>query len=203
MKKVTLIFALFWSIIIFSQCNISGDASINVLDTATYTIENDNAQCLDCHLWATIGGNSKIEGEYRKNTVKIKPIYGGRTVLSLTMLTPQGVSQCSKNIDIIDGNGVAAPQQTSSNCDIVVNAFKEVKYSEGVISLFPNETQNEYKYSWTAVYMNGEQRMSNEKVPQFNYTKDNSISTIKVKITSNKCIKDLSKTYNPSFWKMF
>lgn len=205
MKKVFFILSLVASVMVFAQCNILGKSTINIADTETYTVENDNAQCPDCHLWVTIGGNTKIEGDFRKNKVTIQPIAGGRTVLSLSMLTSQGISQCSKNIDVIDRNITEsrANVQNQTDCDITISGFKEVKYADGVVSFFPNEMQNNYKYTWTVVYGDGTQKTSNEKVPQFEYNREIGISTVRVKMMSSKCIKDLSKTYDVGFWKFF
>ena len=92
---------------------------------------------------------------------------------------------------------------TLIDCDITVNSFRDVKYAEGIVTFFPSEIQNNYGYTWTVIYATGEQKTSTEKIPQFPYTKENSITTVKVKILSNKCMKDLSKTYDSTFWKFF
>ncbi len=189
----------------FSQCVIKGNASMKVNETQTYTVENDIAQCNDCHLWTNIGGNTSLEGDVKGKTIKLKANSGGRTVLSLAMLSPQGMVQCSKNIDVSDSSPVPAetPKIVSNpNCDIDFNDYKEVKYSDGVVSFLSN-IDNNFKYEWTAIYMNGEQKTSNEKVPQFNYTKENGIATLKVKIVSSKCMKNFSKAYEAAFWKVF
>lgn len=113
--------------------------------------------------------------------------------------------QCSKNIDIMDGN-VAAPftqEPTKSKCDIEVSNYKEVKVSERIVSFFPNVTNDAYKYSWTATYSNGETMSSTEKVPQFPYSKENGLTRVNVKVTSSKCMRDFSKTYDANFWKFF
>ena len=208
MKKILLLAGLTFAFSMEAQCNISGNSSVKVNEISTYTLDNDNAQCSDCHLWVTVGGNSQIDGEFRKNSVKIKPNSGGRTVLSLSVLTSQGLSQCSKNIDIIDGTTSSVSNlqnsiQTAQDCDIALESFKEVKYADGVVTFFPSNTNNDYKYSWTAVYADGKQAESSEKIPQFPYTKEGSITTVKVKIVSAKCIKSLSKSYDSTYWKFF
>ncbi|MDR2205090.1 MAG: hypothetical protein LBE36_02875 [Flavobacteriaceae bacterium] len=210
MKKIILSVTLLVATQMYSQCNIVGKNAISVSDTETYTIESDNAQCPDCHLWTMIGGNARIDGEFRKNSVKITPTGGGRVVLSLSVLSSQGFSQCNKNIDIIGGGNVANNSgystnygNTSVDCDVSVTDFKEVKYSDGIISYFPVPAGNDFKYNWTAIYFNGEQRESSEKIPQFPYTKENGIRILKVKITSSKCMKSMSKNYEPMFWVNF
>ena len=207
MKKIISFVTVFSMVTItMAQCVISGKSTINSDEAATYTIESDNAQCTDCHLWVTVGGNSQIEGDFRKNTVKLKPLSGGRTVLSLSVLSSQGFSQCTKNIDIVDRNSssqITGNQPQNVDCDINVSSFKEVKYAEGIVSYFPSNTENSYKYTWTAIYANGEQKTSTEKIPQFPYTKESSITTVKLKIVSSQCMKDLSKSYDSSYWKFF
>lgn len=71
------------------------------------------------------------------------------------------------------------------------------------MSYFPDTTNNEIKYIWTAIYENGDQKESKEKVPQFSYTKENGIQVLKLEAISNKCIKKYSKTYDTTFWKFF
>ena len=121
MKKFLFLLSFLSFTNAFSQCNIKGNATIKVLETETYTVENDIAQCKDCHLWVNIGGNSELQGDVKQNAVKLKGTSGGRTVLSLVMLSPQGVVQCSKNIDVVDGAIIDTNKtavSTSSNCDI-------------------------------------------------------------------------------------
>ena len=203
MKKFIIAATVMLSSAAFAQCNINGKSTIKVNETETYVLENDDAQCTDCHLWVAIGGNSELEGDTKKGSVKLKSTSGGRTVISLSVLTPKGLSQCSKNIDIITDNTTILNTQKNIDCDININGFKEVKYSEGIVTFFPSSTQNEYKYNWTAIYKNGEQKTSLEKIPQFNYSKQNGIITMKVRIVSSKCMKDMSKTYDDTYWKFF
>lgn len=209
MKKLVLVATFFISIFAFSQCTITGKSAIKVLEEETYSVDKEMAQCKDCHLWVSVGGNATISGDNRQNAVKIKANSGGRQVLSASILTPQGLLQCSKNIDILDTSEVGIAKNNVStndipklpNCDVQVNNFKEVKYAENIVSFFPNVTDGDYKYQWTVNYANGDQMISTEKVPQFPYTKENGISTVKVKVTSTKCIKEFTKTYELSFWK--
>ncbi len=205
MKKTITLFALLIAAFSMAQCIIIGKTSISIEENPMYSIENDNAQCTDCHLWVTVGGNSQLDGDFRKNTIKLKPTAGGRTVLSLSILTPQGLSQCSKNIDITDktSNISTSSNQQKVDCDISVNSFREVKYAEGIVSFFPSNTQNNYGYTWTVIYANGEQKTSTEKIPQFPYTKEGSITTVKLKVLSTQCMKDLAKTYDNTYWKFF
>ncbi|MBW8359828.1 MAG: hypothetical protein K0M63_08535 [Weeksellaceae bacterium] len=212
--KNTLIFgSLFLSVFAFSQCSINGKSSIRVLDEEVYSIAGDLAQCKDCHLWVNIGGNAYTVGDNRQNTVKIKATSGGREVISLAVLSPQGLVQCSKNIDILDSaqTSAAAPETSEMapaaniavKCDIEVKGYKEVKYAEGTVSFFPDITKNDYKYEWNTSYATGETMQSTEKVPQFPYTKEKSITKVRLKIVSQKCVREYTKTYDASYWKFF
>ena len=212
MKKLMTFAAFFAGVLAFAQCSISGKSSLKVLDEETYSVSADLAQCKDCHLWVGVGGNISVIGDNKQNNVKIKANTGGRQVISLSVLTPQGFMQCSKNIDIVDGNGTlpvaastAAVEETPKNsgCDIEVNNYKEVKYADQIVSFFPNVTNDNYRYSWTATLASGEVLTSTEKVPQFPFTKENGITKVRVKIHTSRCMKEFSKTYDSNYWRFF
>ena len=206
MKKLILLMTLMIYSSSFSQCVIKGNPTMKVSDAETYTVENDIAQCKDCHLWVNIGGNTELQGDVKQNTVKLKGTSGGRTVLSLVMLSPQGVVQCSKNIDVLDGAMIDTNKtavSTSSNCDIDFTDYKEAKTSDGIVAFLPDGKENNYKYDWTVTYENGDQKTSKEKTPQFSFAKDNGIKTATVKITSARCIRNFTKTYEANFWKFY
>lgn len=204
--------------LMIAQCTITGNTAMNAGDESAYTVTGDAAQCADCHLWVTVGSNATISGDNRQQTVKLKAVAGGRQVLSAAVLTPHGLVQCSKNIDITERKlqaGVteavpemtehAAPaaQTTKVDCDIEVNNYKEVKYAEGIVTFFPNVNQSSYAYEWTAVYANGETMKSTEKVPQFPYTKEKSITVVKLRVVSSACMREFTKTYDSSYWRWF
>ncbi len=220
MKKVLLLGGVLLFNFTFSQCNILGKSTINPNQTETYSVEVDNAQCNDCHLWSTIGSNLEIDGEFRKNNVKIKSINSGKAVLSLSLLTSQGLIICNKNLTIgangqseqiqnienqktVSDNISSNSTSTNPDCNINITNYKEVKFAEGIVSYFPDTTNNDIKYIWTAIYQNGDQKESREKVPQFTYSKENGIQTLKLEAISNKCIKKYSKNYDITFWKFF
>ena len=207
MKKIITIGCILVAFSVSAQCNITGKSSITVLSEETYSIGSEAAQCKECHLWVTVGGNTTILGDSRQNAVKIKANSWGREVISLSVLTSQGLMQCSKNIDVVDSNGaipvVAEAPKTTKNCDIDVDNYKEVKYADNIVSFFPNVTNDGFKYSWTVTYFNGETMSSTEKVPQFPFKKENGINKVTVKINSSKCLKEFSKTYDGNYWKFF
>lgn len=205
MIKTLTFISLSFSFMLSAQCNIVGKSSITKNEIATYTIENDIAQCPDCHLWIAVGNNAQLESDFKKNSVKIKPLSSGRTVLSLSILSDHGLVQCSKNIDIL-ADGLIDREQTQSekiNCDITTNNFKEVKYDVGMVTFFPNDSQKEYKYTWKVNYSNGEIKESNEKIPKFPYSEEKPITKVSVKVVSLNCMKEFSKTYDKYYWKFF
>lgn len=203
MKKLIAAAVLFYATAAYGQCVITGKSSIGIAETETYSLQNDNAQCKDCHLWVTVGGNSTLQTDNKLNTVTLKGTSGGRTILSATILTPAGIEQCSKTIDVAPSNSTTPAAKENPNCDIDVNDFKEVKYADGIVSFFPSQTSKEYKYNWTVTYFNGDQKSSSEKVPQFPYSKANSIQKVSLKITDVKCIRTFSKTYENNYWTYF
>ena len=217
MKKFLSI--LFLGILLpgFGQCTIDGVTSATVGEEVTLTVSGAEAQCKECHLWVAVGNTAVISGDARLKTVKIASIKPGRQVISLAMLTPQGLAQCSKNIDVLEQTaGVAnssAPLSTTNvpppappvakPCDINVNNYKEVKYEAGVVSFFPLDTQGDWKYKWTVTYNDGETSKSYEKVPQFNYSAAKPINTVKLQVVSQKCMKEFTKRYDSNFWLYF
>lgn len=209
MKKIILFVGLICSVAISAQCNISGKSSINVLAEETYTIATETAQCKDCHQWVNIGGNTTIIGDKKQNSFKVKANTAGREVISLSVLTPSGLLQCSKTIDIVDTNStkplVAEATEVGKPkiCDIEVTNYKEVKYNEQTVSFFPDVMNDAQKYSWVANYENGDTKKSTDKVALFPYSKENGITKLVLKVNSSKCLKEYSKNYDANYWRLF
>lgn len=71
-------------------------------------------------------------------------------MLSLSVLTAQGLAQCSKNIDISEsssGNVIATkPTKDKFDCDINLDSFKEVKVNDSLVTLLPSSTNKDYRY---------------------------------------------------------
>ncbi len=207
MKRISFASCLLLGFLAYSQCTITGKNTLATGSTEVFGIENDNAQCTDCHLWTTDSKNIQIESDFRKNTISVKSLSEGKSVLSLSVLTSQGLVQCSKNIEVVSNSAnnivTGNTPQKETDCDINIYDYKETKYSEGIVGVFPIPSTSTYQYTWTAVYRNGDEKKSTEKVPQFPYSKENGITTIKLQAVSSKCIKNSSKTYEANFWKYF
>ena len=210
MKKFTFLSFLFFGILLNAQCTISGKSSIILNTEESYSVANETAQCKDCHLWVGVGTNASISGDNRQSIVKVKGNSVGRQVISVAILTQQGLMQCSKNIDIIE-NKIAAENSVTTtlepiqkpDCNIKISDFKEVKYADNIVTFFPIGDDHQFRYIWTAIYMDGKEITSKEKVPQFPFTKTVGIKTVKLQMISDKCLKSLSKTYDNNYWEFF
>jgi len=213
-KQLLILLGIFISGASFSQCTIAGRSILKVQDEETYSIPPEMGQCRDCHLWTNYGKNATILGDNKLNSIKLKANEVGRQLVSISALTSQGMVQCSKTIEILDGknyddaiNGTSADVKqninASKNCDIEVTDFKQGKFGDGIVNFFPNVSNNEYKYAWSVTYSDGSIMKSTDKTPQFPYTKEKGISVVKLQIFSKNCIKDLSRSYEPIFWEHF
>lgn len=213
-KQLLILLSVFISGVSFSQCTIAGKSVLKVQDEETYSISSEIAQCKDCHLWSNYGKSASILGDNKLNSIKLKANEEGRQLISISALTSQGMVQCSKTVEILNGknydnaiNGTSADiKQTSNiskNCDIQVTDFKQGKFGDGIVNFFPNVSNNEYRYAWTVNYSDGSIMKSEDKIPQFPFTKEKGISVVKLQIFSKNCIKDLSRSYEPIFWEHF
>ncbi|UOE41673.1 hypothetical protein MTP09_03265 [Chryseobacterium suipulveris] len=213
MKKILTVFSAMLFTSAFSQCVINGNSEIRMGTTSNYTIQNNQSQCGNCHLWENKGSVASLNGDVRKSSIRVRGNTPGTMTLQHTALTLQGVTECSKTINIVDGTGIrvnsnasstgVSNSNASSNCDIVFDNYVEVKNSDGLVSFRPEVQNSRYKYEWTATYANGEQKTSTADIPNFSYTGDNGISSVAVKITSPSCIKNFNKKYNSTYWKTF
>ncbi len=220
MKK--LFTALFLCIILpaFAQCTIEGKSSAAVGEEITLTATGAEAQCAECHLWVAVGNAAAVKGDSRLKTVKVASAVPGRQVISLAVLTPQGLAQCSKNIDFTAATsavpvtapevstvpavaGESVPPPASPVCDIPATNFKEVKYDAGTVSLFPDSDGGTFRYNWTATYNDGTTFSSQEKVPRIPFSKGKPITVVKLQMVSQKCMKEFTKRYDANFWYYF
>ena len=119
----------------------------------------------------------------------------------MDMLSPRGKVQCSKVIDVVPKP--SAEIYNSPACDIGLDSFKEVKISDEVVSFVPAKTERSLKYEWTAVYDNGNEIKSAEHTPQFSYSKENGIKTLMLRVTSSKCMRTFTKTYDANYWRFY
>ena len=192
----------------YAQCTIEGKSFVQPDEEQTYTISGFTAQCTDCHLWTTIGGNANIISDTKKKSIEIKTTSAGRQILSATILTPEGMVQCSKNISIgaasnMDSSTAHSPASNRENCDIATENYTEVKTSETTVNFYPNELNTNFQYQWKTVYFDGEIKNSTMPTPQFPFSKKKAIKSVQIKIISPKCIKQFTKSYDAQYWEFF
>ena len=202
MKNFILIFLLGITNWLSAQCFINGKTTLFLNQEETYTVD-EVAQCKECYHW-TVGNSEdvKLISEPKCNSIKLKGAKVGRVNLSISMLTNNGVIQCSKSIDVIAQNTVTGTASTSAplNCDIDVTDFKELRYSENQVVLIPNETQKSFSYQWIVVYQSAGEKVIDEKVPTVLCSLDDPIKEVRLRNNSPVCTRKFSKTYPVSFW---
>jgi len=199
MKKNLTLAAGFLATITFGQCTIVGNSTIKPNETASFSVDA-KAQCDECYFWKSSNEQSlKIEGNNKTNKVTATAASPAKNILSVSVLTNQGLLQCEKTLDVVD----TKQNIIENSCGIQIDDFKDVKVTESVISFFPNENSSDYLYKWTVSYANGEAQESNEKIPQFFYSEINYIKTVKLKITSKNpiCSIILTKKFDQNYWK--
>ncbi|WP_312768878.1 hypothetical protein [Epilithonimonas sp.] len=182
----------------YAQCNITGNKIIAPNEITTFSVDA-KAQCEECYLWKSSNEQAfKIEGNNKLNKVSVTGKDFGKSTISVSILTDQGLLQCEKNIELTD----LKQSPTGNNCGIKIDDFKEVKVSESIISFFPNFNSGDYLYKWTVTYANGENQESAEKIPQFFYSDINYITMIKLKVSSKSpiCSMTISKKYEQNYW---
>lgn len=202
MNKITTLFFGMLSSLGIAQCDISGASTLQVGQSVTYATHPTDVQCKDCHQWAISGDHGIISTDKKLNKIDFKATRAGNATVSLVYLSPRGVEKCSKEIQIIDPTATKRVVQKTqdSDCDIEFADFKEVKINENTIAFFPNSSQK-LNYTWETHYQNGQIESSTDKVPQFTLSAKNPIVSVKIKLTSAICFKQISKSYDASYWK--
>lgn len=202
MKKILFLLTLLSFTYGFSQCFIEGNPNLTVGESQTYTVKNNTAQCIDCHQWTSFGGNISLEGDIKQNSIKVKGNAAGKTILSLEMISEKGLLRCSKTIDVLNKPSTDI-NLLSSACDIGLDSFKEVKVSDGVVSFIPAKTEGNLKYEWNAEYENGDKKSSAESTAQFTYSKENGIKTLMLRVMTDRCMRNFTKTYDANYWRFY
>lgn len=198
MKKFLILVAGSLAALSFGQCTIAGNNSIKLNGSDTFSVDT-KAQCEECYFWKSADQNIKIDNNNKANKITVTAVNIGKSTLSVSILSDQGLLQCEKIIDVVD------PKQSvaENNCGVFIDDFKDVKVTESIISFFPNENSNDYLYKWTVTYINGDSQDSTEKIPQFFFSEINYITMVKLKITTKSplCSITLAKKYEQNYWK--
>lgn len=205
MRKLLITVLLGMATIVYAQCKIQGNEILEVGELATYAVSvEQGAQCEECHQWNIIG-NAVMSGDSRKDYINIFADKAGTVQLNAIVLTSKGIEQCSKEINASSSNksGNENIVKPLVKCNISIDNFKEVKYDDKTVAIFPSSRMNNYKYLWEVYYSNGTKKMSEDKISTFEYTPKNYIQKIEVKIISDRCMKKLTKKYDRMYWKIF
>ncbi|TDX82695.1 hypothetical protein [Epilithonimonas xixisoli] len=210
MKNLLLLAAGFLASSTYAQCTIAGNDNIKPNETTSLTVDA-KAQCDECYSWKSSDLNIKIDGKTKTNKIDVSSSQIGKSTISVSVFTNQGLQQCEKIINVAVPALVAATPAVKeskqniieNSCGIPVDDFKDVKVSESIISFFPNGNPTSYTYKWSVSYANGEVQESSEKIPQFFYSDVNYITLVKLKITKNNpiCSVTISKKFDENFWK--
>ncbi len=210
MKNLLLLAAGFLASSTYAQCTIAGNDNIKPNETTSLTVDA-KAQCDECYSWKSSDPKIKIDGKTKTNRIDVTSSQIGKSTISVSVFTSQGLQHCEKIVNVVAPVVVAttlAAKETKQNiiensCGIQIDDFKDVKVSESIISFFPNGNPTNYAYKWSISYANGEVQESAEKIPQFFYSDINYITLVKLKITKNNpvCSVTISKKFDENFWK--
>ncbi len=203
MKKLSQLFFVLIASWGFSQCEITGNSSINVGEKNAYSINQDAAQCKECYRW-TLDSKAMIVSDNRLNSIEINPINTGNATLSVQYLSHDGhVVKCSKDLHIsLTETANASEKAKNGECDIDVTNYETRKISNDRLGFFSNSSKD-FSYTWEVTYKNGQKQTSTDNAPQFNYSKENPIISVSVTIASKSCYKKFTKTYDDNFWRFF
>lgn len=202
MKKILSFTALAMSMAVYSQCNILGASSLTINQIEKYSVEIPG-QCQECYDWSSSTDKIKFETNIKQKDVVLKAVSEGQTTISVSVLTAQGVQQCSKLLEIKSASseknsgGVNAEKIT---CEVGINDFKDVLLNDETISFVLVTASDSYQYKWTVGYANGEKRESTLKLPQFPFIKNNDITSVQVRIQTTACYKELTRVYPLNYW---
>ncbi|MGC4128821.1 MAG: hypothetical protein QM564_04515 [Bergeyella sp.] len=198
MKKIIVFLAAGISVSVFSQCAIDGNPTIKKGESEVYTTDL-SAQCDECYQWSIDEGKVSVISNNKFKEIKLKANTAGQTTISVSAQTSSGMKKCSQTITITENENIP---DNKSKCNISISDFKDVKVSDTVMSFFPDAklADGNYKYTWTATYTNGTREEHKERIPEFEFSSQNTITEVKLKIENNLCYKVLTKTYNPEYW---
>lgn len=100
-KNLFLLPVLMVGSFISAQCNIIGKPILSMNETAQYSVDVEG-QCADCYQWKSTGNNIVLMEEGKKKSINIKGSGNGNATLSVAVLTPNGMVECTKNLQITD-----------------------------------------------------------------------------------------------------
>ncbi len=105
MKTIITFFALcLFSLHSYAQagCDISGPTSMELNDTATFSIPSSLAQCSNCYDWDVSNSNAQILTSDMSNSVQIKRVGDGSFTVTVTYINENGCDSCSIDFIALD-----------------------------------------------------------------------------------------------------
>lgn len=202
MKKLLLFLAVLNFSLAFSQCTITGADQVQVGERQNYTAEASADSSPNAYEWIYLDQKMIPQSDLNQNILTVKGSVPGKSVLSLEIKTAVGPSKCEKSIEVIAPLSVAL-DINAQKCDIDIDAFKEVRVSDTNVAFEAIAPVNSFNYQWTVHYRNGSKKVSNDKVGKFDFSNENVIDQVELKIIDKKCTKKISKSYNHNFWYFF
>lgn len=202
MKKLFIIGGLTASFFLSAQC-IKGEQTIFLGEEATFTIDKDLAQCPDCHHWLIKKEQFKVNGEQKKNTIKLIPQQLGDFELSSAVLTSSGLKNCTLKVTVKEKSNLQVQDNTTTDCKVNVTDFKEIRVDPTNVLLYPNNRTMTYNYTWDITYKNGKTAQLSDIVPTVNRSVNNEIKTIVLRVLTTSCVRTFTKDYDDTFWKYY
>lgn len=202
MKNLTFLFAMLSFSLFSAQCVIKGPDQVQVGEKQLYTVDSNQEPCTNCLQWKHDDQNLIFETETNIPQVTIKGSVPGTAVLSVEGKSATGLLKCEKTIQIIAPlESILAPEKVE--CDIKVEELREFKTAQNKVTFESAPVGKNYTYTWTVTYRSGEKKISTDKTPQFDFSNENVISEVELKVNTPKCTRKLSKSYNDYFWYFF
>lgn len=201
MKKLLILGGLTTSFFLSAQC-IKGEQNLYIGEEYTFSIDKNLAQCPDCHHWLIKSDLFKINGEQKKNTIKIVPQKVGDYEISSAVLTPSGLKNCSLKVNVSERSTLKV-ENTTTDCSVNVSDFKEIKVDPTNVILYPNNRTMTYNYTWEITYKNGKTIQISDIVPTVSRSVNNEIKTIVMRVLTTHCVRTFTKNYDDTFWKYY
>lgn len=150
MKKIIALGAILISVSGFSQCDIQGPKIINLMEETTYSIASGVAQCENCHLWSYDGGDIELIGDRKASSIKVKSRSVGSQSVFVTILAPNGIRLCRKNINVIDvpfslNDEEKTKEEPKSKALANNTSVKKESPTNNTATTIPKETKSQQK----------------------------------------------------------
>lgn len=201
MQKIYVFFCSVFFVFNFAQCTIDGSDQIQVGEKQNYFAAK-NQDCKDCYQWIHLDQKVILESDTNKNEITLKGTVPGEAILFLEIASEKGISKCQKLIQVTVPTTEILPAH-SSKCDLAIDSFREIRVAGNQVIFEPETSENNLTYLWTVTYRSGAKKVSSARKAGFEYSNDDVIDHVDLKVVFNKCIKKISKVYDANFWYFF